>query len=185
MIQREGNWQARLSDAAKMLQLGGAKLPKHQDQIEARAEFNANLAAQLQIKIDQNTDQLTKVIALLGDLVALQGPGRVVVREYTYVNRGVLGTDTFDLVVPDGDWLLERMITLATSPAGISGSPNVGMIGLFGRNVMWGGTTIGADTNIFELNVPITTRRLEFTTSTILAAGATVTYLFVLRQVGE
>lgn len=185
MIDRSGNWQQRLTDAAKMLQLGGGKLPKHQDQIEARAEFTANLAAQLQIKIDQNTDQLTKVIALLGDLVTRQGPGRVVVQEYTYVNTGALGRDTFDLEVPQGDWLLERVITLATSPAGISGSPNVGVVGLFGRNVMWGGTTIGADTNIFDLNIPITTRRLEFTTSTILAAGATVTYLFVMRQVGE
>lgn len=185
MIDRSGNWQQRFTDAAKMLQLGGAKLSKHQDQIEARAEFNANFAAQLQIKLDQNTDQLAKVIAQLGSIAARLGSGAVVVQEYTYTNLNAVGEDFFDLEVPEGSWLLERVITLASTASEIAGSPNVGVRGLFGRNAFWGGSVIGADTNVFEFNIPITTRRLEFATNSVQAAGSTCTFLFVLRQVGE
>lgn len=177
-------WQERINDAAKMFQLGGDRTPREQDRIDARAAFTANLQAQLAVNIAENTDQMAKVLTVLGEIRDRLAVGSVIVQEYTFTHDGTLNVDLFDLEVPEGQWVLTRVIALATTAGGQAGSVSAGIRGLFGRNVCWCGTVIGPDTFGLDLGIPIRTRSLELVPNTAAGAGTAVTFLFVLTQVG-
>lgn len=163
------------------------KLPglgEHRDadlhaQLDTRAEFNAKLLGELRGTLAVQVDQMAALLGKLDTLIARTATGAVVTREASYLSTGTAGsTQRFDLDVPAGCWLLERIVALAVVDDGTAGTNRAGIRGLFGRQVLY---TSGTG-QVVELNIPITTRPLELVEDDGSTSGQLNTIVFVLRQ---
>jgi hypothetical protein len=156
--------------------LPAEKLPEARAQLDARAQMQANLLAELKISIDQQSDQFSQLLTLVRALAEQLPTGIYAAHEAVYAHQNTTDVQPYDLDVPDGDWAIDRVITFTNSATGGAGTAVVGVRGLFGQAIWYPAE------GVHILNVPIVSRRLELIPASAQTAGAFQVFVFVLRQ---
>lgn len=151
-------------------------------QLEARADFNARMAADLTLNLQQHIDGLAALTAQLAELVRRTPSGARIGRDYIFTHRNTTDVQQYQLLVPPGNWLLERIIWSSNSAAGSIGVNSVGIRGLVGAHIIYPPMdTISALSSV-DLVLPINSRNLEMVPQSAQPSGATTLIVLILTE---